>query len=667
VIWGKARDLLAGELPPGVTTEEVANLAQLQGQMDGRGALVLAHPALLEAEKAAVAAWLKDGAEQNAIVVAVVELDETDSVLGRFPFLDDVLIRPVTGMRLSLRLKHSQDALHTRRMISQLQEKLARRSKDLGELNKIGINLSSQRDIDKLLTMILDGSREITSSDAGSLYLVERGKDDDSTDDDRLRFKLAQNDSVRVAFTEFTMPLDDTSIAGYAANRGVVVNVPDAYHLPPDSPYQYGRGFDERSGYRTKSVLAVPMHDHRDTVIGVVQLINKKHDAKAVLKPIEVVEEMVTAFTQTDEELVRSLASQAAVALENARLIQDMKNLFESFVKASVITIEKRDPVTSGHSSRVADLTVALAEKVDAATSGVFRDRSFSRDQIQEIRYASLLHDFGKVAVQEKYLRKGKKLYRSGRILVDQRFAYILRTLEGEHLRKRIAEMEAGAAPARLTEMDADFARRRKEVADIWRTVRASNEPTILDQKTAGILLDLPNRFYEDIDGKEQPYLTAEEAENLSVVRGTLTTFERLKIEKHVEETFDFLKVLPWTPELRNVPDFAGKHHAKLDGSGYPRKKIEDGREVQVWSAKDIPIQSRMMTIADIYDALTAWNRPYKRAVYWEEALDIMTKEEAARGRIDKDLLELFIEAKVYEKTMEWVSRVGEQPVTETP
>src|SRR5262249_21901375 len=174
-------------------------------------------------------------------------------------------------------------------------------------------------------------------------------------------------------------------------------------------------------------------------------------------------------------------------------------------------------------------------------------------------------------------------------------------------------------------------------------------------------------RSYKDLDGNDQPFLTADEAERLSVVRGSLTSMERLKIEKHVEETYDFLKVLPWTPELRRVPDFAGKHHAKLDGSGYPRKKGEDGREVQIWSADEIPIQSRMMTIADIYDALTAWNRPYKSAVPWRRALDIMTKEEAAKGKIDKDLLELFIEAKVYEKTMEWVSRVGEEAIAGKP
>src|SRR5262249_43731633 len=368
-----------------------------------------------------------------------------------------------------------------------------------------------------------------------------------------------------------------STIAGYAANRGGVVNVPDAYHLPPDSPYQYGRAFDEKSGYRTKSVLAVPMRDHRDTVIGVVQLINKKHDAKAVLKPVDLVDEMVIPFTQTDEDLVQSLASQAAVALENARLLQNIRSLFESFVQASVTTIEKRDPVTSGHSNRVADLTVALAEKVDAATSGRFSGQGFTRDQIQEIRYASLLHDFGKVAVQEKYLRKGKKLYDSWLDLVAQRFAYIQRTVEVEHLQARIRQMEGGAAPALLAELDADFAVRREQVAEIWQTVRDSNEPTILDQKTSEILLELPKRSYKDLDGNDQPFLTADEAERLSVVRGSLTSMERLKIEKHVEETYDFLKVLPWTPELRRVPDFAGKHHAKLDGSGYPRKKGEDG------------------------------------------------------------------------------------------
>jgi HD-GYP domain-containing protein (c-di-GMP phosphodiesterase class II) len=660
LILGKARELLAGELPLGVSTEEVNNLAELRDQLDDRGALILADPALLGAERQSIEAWLKAGGARNALVVAVVELGEADEVLGRFSFLDDVVVRPATSPRLRLRLERSLEVIHNRRAIQQLQDSLTHKKKELRELNSIGVALSGERDINKLLNMILVSCREITAADAGSLYLVERGPDDESSADDLLRFKLAQNDSVPVAFTEFTMPLDDTSIAGYAANRGTVVNVQDAYHLSPDSPYKYGRSFDEKSGYRTKSVLAVPMRDHRDTVIGVVQLINKKRDARAILKPVDLVEEMVIPFTSTDQELVKSLASQAAVALENAHLIKEIKGLFESFVQASVITIEKRDPVTSGHSGRVADLTVELAEKVDAATSGPFHDRRFTREQIQEIRYASLLHDFGKVAVQEKYLIKGKKLYDSGLELVGQRFAYIQRTLQVEHLEARMRQMEAGASPSLLAEMDADFQARREQVAQLWTTIKQANEPTILEEESAQTLLDLPRRFYPDIDGAKRPFLTEQEMERLSVRRGSLTAEERGYIEKHVEETYNFLEKLPWTSELKKVPDFAGKHHAKLDGSGYPRKVLEDGQVAQKWEAHDIPIQSRMMTISDIYDALTAWNRPYKKAVPWERALDILVKEEAGRGRIDADLLDLFIGAKVYEKTMDWVLAVGE-------
>jgi HD-GYP domain-containing protein (c-di-GMP phosphodiesterase class II) len=644
LIWGTIRELLPGDLPVGITVEEVDSLASLQAALETRtSTLILASPARMDRERPAVEAWAKAGARRRALLVAVCEAHETDEALRRYPFLDDFLVRPVTPARLRLRLERSLDAINSRRVVQQLDDALARKSQDLHELNQIGVALSAERDITKLLEMILSQSRAITAADAGSLYLVERGRNDDTQTDDKLVFKLPQNDSVPVkTFEEFTISLDQTSVAGYAASTGQVVNVADAYHLPAGCPYQISRSFDEKSGYRTKSVLAVPMRDHKGTVVGVVQLINKKKDPKAVLTPVALVEEAVIPFTAVDEELVTSLASQAAVAFENTRLIADIKELFNSFVRASVTAIESRDPTTSGHSGRVAVLTVGIAETMDALSAGPFRDVAFTRDQLQEIHYASLLHDFGKVGVREKVLIKGKKLYVGETLVVRQRFAYIKRTLEAQYLRAKLDQVLAGrATPELLAQMDREHEAQQAEADELLAMVLQSNEPTVLEEDVVRALMDLPNRTFTDMEGNRHPYLTPNELGALSVRKGSLTDKERREIESHVTHTFKFLSQIPWTGEYKRVPEIAYAHHEKLDGSGYPRKL----------RAGEIPLQSRMMTISDIFDALVAWDRPYKKSVPVEKALDIL-RDEARAGKLDGDILDLFVAAKIYEKTL---------------
>jgi HD-GYP domain-containing protein (c-di-GMP phosphodiesterase class II) len=643
VVWGNIKEVMSGGLPLGIVVEEVDTLATLQAALEGKtSTLILTSLAHLERERSVVESWVRAGGTRRALLVAVCDPNDADDALHRHPFLDDVLLKPVTAPRLRLRLERALDTLNTRRVVEQLDDALARKSHDLHELNQIGVALSAQKDIRKLLEMILSRSRDIASADAGSLYLVERGDDHDTHRDDKLRFKLSENDSVVVHFAEFTMPLDETSIAGYAALTGQLVNVADAYNLPPGSPFRYGRTFDQRSGYRTKSILAVPMRDHKGEVIGVVQLINKKKDAKAVLRPLTLVEEMVIPFTAVDEELVTSLASQAAVALENTRLIQEIKALFNSFVDASVTAVESRDPTTSGHSKRVAILTVETAEMADSLKTGPFRDTNFTRDQIQEIRYASLLHDFGKVGVREKVLIKGKKLYVGEMLLIRQRFAYIRRSMEAEHLRSKLEQAVAGrGTPELLAQMDRDYDVRRSELEDLANMIASANEPTILEEERFRALMDLTNRSYPDIDGNLQPILTPNEVQALAIRRGSLTDKERREIESHVTHTFKFLSEIPWMGEFRKVPEIAYAHHEKLDGSGYPRKL----------SGSEIPIQSRMMTVSDIFDALVAWDRPYKKAVPVERALDIL-REEAGVGKLDKHVLDLFIDAKIYERTM---------------
>ena len=298
----------------------------------------------------------------------------------------------------------------------------------LKELNDIGIALSTQKDPVKLLNLILSKSREITSADAGSLYLVEG----DEESGKRLRFKISQNDSIAVNYEEFSMPISKASIAGYVAATGEALNIPDVYQIDPSQEYKFNRQIDARTGYRSISMLSAPMRNHQGDIIGIIQLINRKKDFGARLTA-ENYPDLVQSFDHSDVELINSLASQAAVALENSTLIKSIERLFEGFVTASVTAIESRDPTTSGHSFRVSDLTVSLAEIVDRVENGKFRDVHFDTDEIKEMRYAALLHDFGKVGVRENVLVKAKKLYPLQMDMIRNRFAYLKKAWEAQY------------------------------------------------------------------------------------------------------------------------------------------------------------------------------------------------------------------------------------------
>jgi HD-GYP domain-containing protein (c-di-GMP phosphodiesterase class II) len=649
LIWGDTREILPGDLPASLRPEEVRSLAGLQAALDGKkSALVVADPRVLEAEQDATETWLRNGGSEKVAIVAVADVADGDAVLRRFPFVDDLLLRPVTPVRLRHKLERAVESLGRRSAIRQLEKAYNRRGEELSQLNDIGVKLSAERDIDKLLELILQKSREITVADAGSLYLVEPAQNG-SGNEDRLRFKLPQNDSVAVSdFQEYTIPLDETSIAGYVAVTGEPVNVADAYNLPPGSPYTISRSFDEKSGYRSRSMLVVPMKDHKEIVIGVVQLINKKRDPEAVLQSASLVDDQVISFTAVDRDLVESLASQAAVAFENADLIRRIRRLFDEFIEAAVTAVDQRDPTTSDHSRRVAVLTVGLAKKVDALSSGPLASVTLSTDQLQELRYAALLHDFGKVAVQEKYLRKEKKLYASQMIAIKQRFAYILKCIETDHLRAQLEMRDSGAATAKaLKHLEDEYRRRRAEVERLRDAVIRANEPTVVAEESFSAFQGQPTRPLGSPDDEESfpvedwaqpPFLSSAEVEALSVRRGSLTAGEKQEINEHVQRSYEFLVKIPWTGEFRRIPEIAWAHHEKLDGSGYPRKL----------EAAAIPVQSKMMTIADIYDALVAQDRPYKKAQPPEKALDIL-RDDVRNGWLDGELLSVFIEAKIYD------------------
>jgi HD-GYP domain-containing protein (c-di-GMP phosphodiesterase class II) len=515
----------------------------------------------------------------------------------------------------------------------------ARLERELSDLNAIGIRLSAERDLDVLLETILTKAREITRSDAGSLYLVEEAPDGTP----RLRFALAHNESVPITFRSVTLPLDGESVAGHVALTGEVVNLADAYTPPPGSPFHINRWFDEHAGYRTKSMLVVPMRTPQDEMLGALQLINCRPEFAGRLASAEDVERHVRPFDERHVRLAGSLASQAAVALANRRLYESVSNLFEGFVKAAVTAIESRDPSTFGHSFRVADLTVGLAEVVDRSQRGPYASVRFSPDEMRELRYAALLHDFGKVGVREHVLVKSKKLYPADLDRIRQRIELLMRDLElGATRRKLDWAIRRGQQgySEQAARLDADLTAAIAELNDALDVILAVNEPSGPPQDFTGRLLRITARSWEDHRGRRRTVLTPDEASVLAITRGSLTDAERREIQQHVVHTFQFLAQIPWTRELKRIPEIARSHHEKLDGSGYPFGSRAD----------QIPVQSRMMTIADIYDALTATDRPYKKAVRIEEALDTL-RDEQNSGALDRHLLDLFIDARVFERT----------------
>lgn len=511
---------------------------------------------------------------------------------------------------------------------------------DLRELSRVGAALSTERDLITLLEMILWQALRLSSADAGSLYLTERGTDGTPT---TLRFKLSQNLTLpELPFTEFTIPINHSSLAGYVAATGDPLMIADVYLLPEHVPYRQNRSFDEKFGYRTRSMLVLPMRTHKDETIGVLQLINRKRDHEVLLTSIEAVEQQVIPFDQRAADLVAALAAQAAVAIENSQLYEDIERLFEGFVTAAVTAIESRDPTTSGHSSRVATLTTNLAEAVDHAGEGPYRGLTFTREQLREIRYAGLLHDFGKVGVREQVLVKQKKLYPGDLTLVRHRFHGLLQQADLEYERERAEHLlEHGTADysSFVSRLDQLRRERRDQLSKWLDAVIRANEPTILPEGSFEELQVIGQQTYVDFDGEVRPLLTDEELKFLMITKGNLDPRERREIESHVTHTYRFLEQIPWTRELKGIPAIAFGHHEKLNGTGYPRGVSE----------AEIPVQTRMMTIADIYDALTATDRPYKRAVPAERALDILTAE-SKQGLVDPHLLTTFIQAQVFTK-----------------
>ncbi len=543
-----------------------------------------------------------------------------------------ILQMPITGAALQFSLKAAFRQAYHRLTAHQNEIRREIASRNLENLTQIGIALSAEHDNHRLLDLILTRSRELTNADAGSLYLIEEIAEGEKN----LRFKHTQNDSKATPFKEFVMPASKASISGYVALTGETLNISDVYKIPGGVEYGFNQSFDQSVGYRSKSMLVVPMVDHNNEIIGVLQLINAKMSPDIRLTDPESAEKEIIGFDPAVQLLIRSLASQAAVALEKTMLIESLRNTFEGLVKASAHAIEQRDPATSGHSERVTDMTCALAIAVSDTNEGRYANATFSEAQIRELRFAGLLHDFGKIGVQEQILLKENKLYPFEMEIIKYRFEVIKRCIQTEYqdrLIQRALDGDREGVENLREELDRKLAGTQEQLDLICR----ADIPTMMPDGDFDALEKLGNLRYRDFDGEEKPYLTPDEINALSLRKGNLTGEERKEIESHASQSYDFLVQIPWTKELRSIPEIAHGHHEKLNGDGYPRGLTD----------LKIILQAKIMCVCDIFDALTASDRSYKKAASLEKAIEIL-RWEVKDGHLCPELVGLFVKEKIY-------------------
>ena len=516
-------------------------------------------------------------------------------------------------------------------------------AEDLGQrleqLNAIGASLSAERDIDRLLESILAAAKTITRADGGTLYRV--------TEDKTLRFEIVRTSSLKyylggttgnpVPFYPIQLYKDGkpnhSMVAAHAALTGKTVNIPDAY-AADGFDFSGTRAFDSKTGYRSQSFLTVPMRNHDHEIIGVLQLINA-HDPSSG---------KVVAFSPSDQRLAESLASQAAVALTNRLLIMQLEQLFESFINLMNSAIDEKSPYTGGHCQRVPVLTMLLAEAVNDTREGPLRDFNMSEKDRYELKIAGLLHDCGKVTTPVHVVDKATKLETIfDRVhLIDTRFEVLKRDAEIDTLQKKVSflqekkPMEAASVEKRLRE-------RLRALDDDRRFLHTTNigSERMSDEDIARVKRIAAYRW-RDSAGHEADFLTADEVKNLTVRAGTLTDDERKIINHHIVATIKMLEALPWPKHLTKVPEYAGGHHERMDGKGYPKGLTRE----------QMSVQARCMGIADIFEALTAKDRPYKKGKTLSESLEILGRMKL-NGHVDPDLFDIFVRRKVYQRYAE--------------
>ncbi|MFT4764982.1 MAG: HD-GYP domain-containing protein (c-di-GMP phosphodiesterase class II) [Oleispira sp.] len=540
-------------------------------------------------------------------------------------FLRNAIIRAIEGLSIQDQLTISH-------------ENLQREHGQMSRLLDVGQALSAERDHHALLARILTEARQLACCDAASIFLIDRHSGSDNQAPD-LVFKLTQNDSIKFEFEEQRFGLDNCSVAGYSALTGDIVNLHDVYDLPSTSIYTFNSSFDENMNYRTCSMLVIPMRNHQGKVIGVIQFINRKQDINIPLTSPEIALAETINFDEKVILILQALASQAAVAIENNVLIDRVNLLFDGFVKASVRAIEQRDPTTSGHSFRVAELTCALADTASECDEGQFKNIHFNPDEMKELRFAALLHDFGKVGVREHILTKAKKLSPEAYGQFIYRIAWEKERISNFYLKQKLSLLKQHKLSSAVEEtLTLEEAVKLQRLNDYMQAVADANEPSVLSEGTFEHLKQIREYMVEDAHGHTRGLIDELEFSALSIKRGSLTADERIEIESHVSHTIEFLKTIPWTPELSNIPKIAGAHHEKLNGCGYP-----NGLQ-----SSEIPFGAKIMAVCDIFDALTATDRPYKAAVPLQRALTIL-QSEVECGHIEPELVKLFSNAKVYQ------------------
>jgi len=505
----------------------------------------------------------------------------------------------------------------------------------LDRLNSIGVALSAERDNNRLLEIILLGAKELTNADGGTLYTV--------TDDAKLKFEIMRTLSLDVAmggttgkeipFAPLPIYLEDgkpnnNMVAAYSVINAKTVNIPDAY-LTEGFDFSGTRKFDEKTGYRSKSFLTVPMKNHENEIIGVLQLINS----------IDPLSNEIIPFSESHQRLVESLASQAAVALTNHNLIEGLKNLFESFIKLIADAIDEKSPYTGGHCQRVPELTMMLAEAAIKTNVGPLKNFTMTEKEVYELKIAAWLHDCGKVTTPEYVMDKATKLETIfDRIhLIDERFELLKAQRENAILRKVLSTAKNGPllnvlqleheinAIKRLLEEDKNFIRKVNFGSESMRSEDLQR------------IMDIANYEYLNESGHTAKFLSENEVKNLTIERGTLTQEERMVINNHIVVTISMLDALTYPKDLQRVPEYAGGHHERMDGKGYPKGLMRE----------QMSIPARMMGIADIFEALTSKDRPYKKAKTLSETLNILGKMRLD-NHIDPDIFDLFIRERIY-------------------
>jgi HD-GYP domain-containing protein (c-di-GMP phosphodiesterase class II) len=507
----------------------------------------------------------------------------------------------------------------------------------LEELNEIGISLSREKDTSRLLEAILVAAKKITNADGGTLYRVDNEK--------RLvHFEILRTDSLGIAMggtTGVDIPFypvrlydqagnpNNSMVVAYSVLHDETVNIADAYS-EEGFDFSGTKSFDKKTGYRSRSFLTVPMKNHENEIIGVLQLINAKSADGGI-----------GAFSEAEQRLAESLASQAAVALTNRQLINQLEDLFESFIGLINAAIDDKSPYTGGHCQRVPVLTMMLAEAASDATEGALAGFEMTDKDRYELKIAGLLHDCGKVTTPVHVVDKATKLQTLfDRInLIDTRFEIVKRDAEIAMLKARLAA--PGNPAGEWQRAEREYQVRLRQINEDREFLRFANigSEAMREEDQERVRQISKTYRWRDGSGSEADFLTADEVKNLSIRSGTLTPEERQVINHHIEVTIKMLESLPWPRHLRNVPEYAGGHHERMDGKGYPRRLTRE----------QMSVQARVMGIADIFEALTAKDRPYKKGKTLSESLHILGKFRQ-NGHIDPDLFDVFIRRRVYLK-----------------